>query len=227
MAKYIYLLALFIILYCIINIDNKMDKTFYTVKETYPELSKLSEQKNFALIIQDLNNIIDIASWQEWPEYDLWHDDIKQTNKWLVFPIKAFNKWSDKNVKLCPNIYNLLKDNDKIINIGFSRLSSGTVLNKHRGWANLSNYTLRCHLGLVIPGLAHIYCENDKQIQKEKKWIIFDDAKEHYADNLGPTDRIVLILDIERPKNVHLGKSDVMDSKELLTFTDEFMRNEK
>jgi aspartyl/asparaginyl beta-hydroxylase (cupin superfamily) len=200
--------------------NRKMNKTFYNVNETYPWLNDLSSKKNFKLILDDLYKIKESITWQEWPEHELWKNN--NTNKWTLFPIKAFGKWSNKNIKSCPNIYNLLQNNSDIINIGFSRLSAGTKLDEHQGWANLSNYVLRCHLALIVPGPAYIYCENDKQQQQVGKWIVFDDSKLHYADNMGNDDRIVLILDIKRPGNVKIGESNIVDSKELLGFIKEF-----
>jgi len=219
----IIILILILILIGISLFFRKKNKTFYTINETYPWLKKISSN-NLNLILYDLNNVKN-TKWQEWPEHYLWKNEYNKNIKWTIFPIKAFGKWSNTNIKLCPNIYNLLKNNDDIINVGFSRLSAGTVLDKHYGWANLSNYVLRCHLGLIVPGPAYIYCENDKQLQMNGKWIIFDDSKLHYADNLANSDRIVLILDIKRPNNVKLGESIVKDSNELLGFIKEFELN--
>lgn len=218
------LLLLLIIILFFVLYRPKKNKTFYNVNETYPWLNNVSSSNNLNLVLNDLNNVKNME-WQEWPEHYLWKNEKNNNFKWTVFPIKAFGKWSIKNIKLCPYIYDLLKDNDDIINVGFSRLSAGTVLDKHHGWANLSNHVLRCHLGLVVPGIAHIYCENNKQQQEVGKWIIFDDSKLHYADNYADSDRIVLILDIKRPVNVELGKSNVVDSNELLGFIKEFELN--
>jgi Aspartyl/Asparaginyl beta-hydroxylase len=33
----------------------------------------------------------------------------------------------------------------------FSRLGAGTRISSHRGWAELANHVLRCHLSLVVP----------------------------------------------------------------------------
>jgi hypothetical protein len=44
-------------------------------------------------------------NWKEWPEFNLWKNkENTQNSKWTVFPIKAFGKWSNKNIKLCPYI---------------------------------------------------------------------------------------------------------------------------
>ena len=218
--KHYYLLLFLICLFIIIvRYDDKLNKTFYTIKETYPMLNDI----DYKLVLNDLKNVINI-NWQEWPEYNLWKNKKNDKIKWTIFPIKAFEKWSEQNIKLCPYIYNKLKNDDNIVNIGFSRLSPNTVLDQHQGWANLSNYVLRCHLALIVSGPAYIYCENDKRQQIIGKWIIFDDSKNHYADNFGNEDRIVLILDIKRPNNVKLGISEIEDSTELIGFIKEFQK---
>lgn len=215
-----------VVLLSTIFTNKKLNKTFYTVDETYPWLNELTSVHTFKSILNDLDNVKRIG-WQEWPEYNLWKNDTNSKIQWTVFPIKAFGKWSSKNTKLCPNIYNMLKSQgDNIVNVGFSRLSHGTVLRQHQGWANLSNYVLRCHLGLIFAGPAHIYCENDKQQQSVGKWIVFDDAKNHYADNLGNADRIVLIIDVKRPKHVETGLSTIGDSDELLGFIQSFQNEQ-
>lgn len=33
----------------------------------------------------------------------------------------------------------------------FSKLGPGARISSHRGWADLANHVLRCHLGLVVP----------------------------------------------------------------------------
>ena len=45
--------------------------------------------------------------------------------------------------------------------------------------------------------------------------MIFDDSKTHHAENNGKHDRIVLIIDIERPCNVRVGNSKIEFSKEV------------
>ena len=59
------------------------------------------------------------------------------------------------------------------------------------------------------------------------EWMIFDDSKRHYAENTSEDDRIVLIIDIERPEHVKQGTSDATDTKELEEFVTAFKRNIK
>jgi len=51
---------------------------------------------------------------------------------------------------------------------------------------------------------------------KQFEWIIFDDSHTHYAQNMYHSDRIVLIVDIERPKNIPKGTCIGGDTSELV-----------
>lgn len=53
------------------------------------------------------------------------------------------------------------------------------------------------------------------QFHKQFNWLILDDSKVHYANNTSDFDRIVLIIDIERPEHIKTGISQVGDTKEL------------
>lgn len=51
---------------------------------------------------------------------------------------------------------------------------------------------------------------------KQFEWIIFDDTYTHYAENMYHENRINLIIDIERPKDIPDGKSVNGDTSELV-----------
>ena len=204
-----------------INKNNiQLNKAFYTIEETYPFLNNLIDYK---IIQKEVISILNPTLWVNWPEDYLLNS--KENNKWTVYPLMAFGKWSINNIKKCSKTYEMLKYIPGLVNAGFSRFSPGTLLHPHQGYANLSNYILRCHLGIIVPRMSNLYCDNKKEKQEEGKWIIFDDSKEHYADNLGDSDRIVLLLDIKRPSNVEIGKSLVNDTSELKSFMNEFNSN--
>ena len=67
---------------------------------------------------------------------------------------------------------------------------------------------------------------NDSMYQEESKWIIFDDSLYHSASNEDNSkDRIILLVDIERPSYIEKGISDIDNSLELNNFIDEFNKN--
>lgn len=201
--------------------DIYQNKTFYK-PEIYPELNNIDYNK----VKLELEKYIkDNDDWKDWPEYELWKNK-NETFEWKVIPLMCFGKWSDKYTKLFPETVSEIKNIPELVSVGFSKFGPKTRLELHKGWANLSNNCLRCHLGLKIPeDKCNIYVVGktyDKMIQKEGKWIIFDDSLYHSADNNSNEERIILILDIKRPNNIYKGTSDVQESTELINFVKEF-----
>jgi len=45
----------------------------------------------------------------------------------------------------------------------FSRLGPGARISSHRGWADLANHVLRCHLGLSVPPgeACAVWCDGE------------------------------------------------------------------
>lgn len=200
-------------------------QTFYD-NSVYPELTNI----DYPTVKNELLDYISKSNnkWMEWPEYDLWkNSNSNPSSSWKIIPLMSFKKWSDTNTKLFPKTVIQLKKIPGLVSAGFSKLGPGTTLSLHKGWGNLSNNVLRCHLGLVVPKskckVFVIGSGNDVMYQKEGKWIIFDDSLFHSASNEDETkDRIILLLDIERPKYIEKGISDIDNSPELNNFIDEF-----
>lgn len=192
---------------------------FFAVTNVCPQLEKV----DINAIREDTLRLIDNKSWIDWPEYTLYD----RPGSWRIFPFMAFGIWSTKNCKLCPGIYNSLLTIPGLKTALLSRMEPRTVLTPHQGWGNLSNYILRCHLGVIVPPSCYISVKDfwgeEKQTHHEGEWIIFDDSKMHYACNgSSVSERIVLIVDVERPPNIPPGKSTIVDSEELTTLVDKF-----
>lgn len=201
-------------------------QTFYDIS-TFPELSTIKYN-----IIKDelLNHLNDSTyNWTDWPEYDLWKNK-NPNSSWKIIPLMAFGKWSSKNTNLFPKTTKELQNINGLMSAGFSKLGPNTTLTLHKGWGNLSNNVLRCHMGLVVPkNKCKVYVlgnSNDEMIQKEGKWLIFDDSLYHSASNDdNEKDRIILLLDIQRPDGIPKGESDIKNSDELNNFVEEFNKN--
>lgn len=198
---------------------DQLDKFYYTVEEICPLLDSI---KNVSDDI--LNESLGIFGneWKDWPEKDLY----EKNGEWKIFPFYAFDIWVGDNCKKCPKTYSFLKGIKGLKLATFSKLSSGMKLKPHKGWGDHSNHVIRCHYGLVIPEKCYVSVadETKEEIKHHKKfqWLIFDDSKTHYAENKSKSDRIVLIIDIERPKTIKTGTSDIGDSKELLDIVNYF-----
>jgi hypothetical protein len=197
----------------------KIHQSFYNTS-IYPDLQNLL---NHDVVRDEIYTFIERPQqhiWQEWPEYDLWKN-MAQGASWKVIPLMSFGKWTDK-VILCPKLVQMLKNMKGLVNVGLSRFSPNTKLKLHKGWGRLSNNVLRCHYGIFVPDHCYLYVMdpygNYKMKQENGKWIIFDDSLYHSAANYSKLDRVVLIIDIERPEWLHKGISDVEDTEELKAF---------
>jgi hypothetical protein len=208
-------------------------QTFYN-PDIFPDLKFI----DFLIVKNELNEYVKNFNnqWIEWPEYDLWNNnnkDDKHINKnihtasWNVIPLMAFSKWSNTNTKFFPKTVSELKNIKGLVSAGFSKLGPQTTLKLHKGWGDLSNNVLRCHLGIIVPNfkckIFVVGSDTDMMYQEEGKWIVFDDSLYHSASNEHKTkDRIILLLDIKRPDNILKGESDVKNSSELNNFINEF-----
>ena len=81
------------------------------------------------------------------------------------------------------------------------------VLERHRGYRELANNCLRCHLVLTSNDGCWIEVDGEVRLVSENTLIAFDDSLVHSAGNDGSTERTVLIFDIIRPMGVRAGNS--------------------
>jgi aspartyl/asparaginyl beta-hydroxylase (cupin superfamily) len=202
---------------------NGVDKPYYAVNEIEHKLNNIMKIKYD--VLDEVNNINKKSDkWNNWPEKYLY-----EQGDWKIFPFYAFNYWVEDNCNLCPQITNFLKSIPNLKLATLSKMSGGTKLTPHQGWANHSNNVLRCHYGIIVPDNCSISVldKNNwlKMYHNQFEWIIFDDAKMHYAENIGDKDRIVLIIDIERPKNIKIGQSTIGDTEELMQIVKYFKNN--
>lgn len=207
---YIYILIIVILIYYYNKISN-----FYSYNIYYPELNILI--KNHKNILKDILKIKN--NWIEWPEKTLYKGDT-----WKIVPFYAFGKYIDSSCKLCPNIYNIIKKIPNKKTVLLSKLKANTKLDAHMGWADLANYILRCHYGIIVPDNCYIHVMNEKRKIKEKNIIVFDDSKLHYAENNSNSDRIILIIDMPRPRNISKGTSTIKKSNELISLINKFIQ---
>lgn len=212
----------------IIVSPNKKNQLFYSINEIEPKLNSIDIIKKQILkeTIQVCGNNL-CTMWAEWPEKELYQKS--NSDGWKIFPFYAFGVWVKSNCKLCPTITKFIKSIPGLKLATLSRLKDGTKLEEHEGWASHSNYVIRCHYGLIVPvNSCYIYVRDnitgitEKKYHKKFGWIAFDDSKTHYAHNQSNEDRIVLILDIVRPMDIEVGKSEIGDSKELIDIIEYF-----
>lgn len=195
--------------------QNKLLNQLFYDPEIFPELKLIDEYKDDIII--DLK-LINKDAWKFWPEKELYG---KPDGEWKIFPFMGFGMWLEENCKKMPSIYKFLKNVPNLKLATLSKMSPKMHLTPHEGWGNHSNNVLRCHYGLEVPENCYIAVKDkdngreEKQYHKNNSWIVFDDSKTHWAVNNSDKERLVLIIDIERPKFVKPGASKVGDTKEL------------
>lgn len=111
----------------------------------------------------------------------------------------------------------------------FSQLDPGSVLEEHTGWADLANHVLRLHIPLVIPNndidnnddLCGTWVDGCVQTHAVGRPLLFDDSKIHRAFNYSDRNRIVLIVDLVRPKSLPSGTAKSGHTEELDAFIEQ------
>ena len=164
------------------------NKMFYNPSH-FPHIKKLeSLWKEFLIEYSSLKDGI-----LPYIEHDLY------TGKWDVFPFIFFGEKVEEGCKLCPKTWKAIKDIPGLLTASFSILRAGTEIFPHTGF---TDKVIRCHLGLKIPTDCAIIVGEESRGWQEGKCLLFDDTVLHSAYNKSNEDRIVLLLDIERNKQI-------------------------
>lgn len=206
---------------------------YYPYRELFTELQTLAD--HYDVITEEMLAVMQTASWPFWPEKHYTEED----SEWRVFPFcytfPAYDAsktvWVPPTCEQCPRTVEVLKSIPGIRTALFSKLGPNTTLTAHRGWADLSNDILRCHLPLVVPTLPNgekccaMVVGGETLYHEEGEVFVFDDSKLHYAYNHHHEQtRIVLIVDIYRPDHMPRGRARGGHSDELDEFIDTFGR---
>ncbi len=218
----ILILILFVVICIVVYIvmNRKLDKNYYDVSEIEPHLDQIYPKMN--IYKDEINKIKNNPTWFSWVEKSLY-----DKGEWKVIPFCGFGIWDKQNCDLCPELTRFLKSIPNLKLAILSRLGAKTKLNEHCGWANHANNVLRCHFGFEIPDGCYLSVNKEIRKYKQDKWIIFDDSRPHFSHNQSGNDRIVLLLDIARPKNVVQGNAVKGDSNELVELIKFFTNKNK
>ena len=188
---------------------------FFDTETTYPELTRtlLTDEVWSELMASEEADL-----WVPWPE-----PLANRTRNWNTLPLYGFGHFT-KETDRFPRLTQRLRQLLPTLQLAtFSRLSPGTRLSPHCGWASHSNDVLRSHLLLRRPrrrGTCSLHVDNETHVYDQVgEWITFDDSKLHWAQNVDEEDdRIVLIVDMKRPPHIPRGQSTSPDSTELQEF---------
>jgi hypothetical protein len=201
--------------------DSELDEesikhnNYYPWEEIYgniPELQTLVT--NYKVILEEMNQVGQkMVPWPETNLYDGKGEDWKVVPFVHTFPGDDPTKsiWMEKFCLTCPKTVEMLKNIPGIRTALLSRMGPQTRLSAHRGWSDLANHVLRCHLSLDIPGekgdhTCGLWVRGEKRYHANGEIICFDDSKLHKAFNNHKTERrSVLIFDLYRPDHLPRG----------------------
>ncbi|MBU6260171.1 MAG: aspartyl/asparaginyl beta-hydroxylase domain-containing protein [Burkholderiales bacterium] len=117
---------------------------------------------------------------------------------WTRFYLSWYGAPHPSARALCPYTTGLLASIPSVKAAMFAALPPGGRLVTHRDpYAG----SVRYHLGLVTPPGDDCYIEVDGQrhVWRDGEPVMFDETFLHHAENRGPSNRIVLFCDVERP----------------------------
>ncbi|GLE05865.1 hypothetical protein PINS_up015046 [Pythium insidiosum] len=206
---------------------------YYSYREFFPELEVL--KTHYDVIREEMEAVMQGTSWPFWPEKHYTEGE----SEWRVFPFcytfPAYDAtkttWVDATSAMCPRTVAILQSIPNLRTALFSKLGPNTTLSAHRGWADLSNHILRCHLGLIVPKLENgeaccsMVVGGEVVDHAERELMVFDDSKLHYAYNNHPEQtRLVLIVDLYRPDYLPRGRATGGHTDELDEFIENFGR---
>jgi len=201
---------------------------YISYKQDYPGLLEP--------LLEDIDIIFDeatsIPQWTAWPERNHYSSSPGNPNipTWTVFPLcHCFpandvnkRKWIEITCVHVPKTTAILKQylGDTLRTALFSRLEPETTLEAHTGWEDLANHVYRVHIPLRVPpdGLCGTWVDGVVETHERGRPICFDDSKIHRAFNYSKFDRIVLIIDLERPQNLPIGTANGGHTEELDSF---------
>jgi len=183
-----------------------MNSRFYDVVDIAPSLRDIEQM--YVDIRSETQTVLDAGEWIDWRETG---SRGHVSGIWSVFPLYCFNFWCEKNCSMLPKLTAFIKSINHVRLASLSKLRPRSRTARHSGWARHSNHVLRCHYGIIVPFDSCFISVRDDieeiKYQHDNVWTVFDDAKEHYAFNTSDYDRVVLIVDIERPSHVLPGTS--------------------
>jgi beta-hydroxylase len=118
---------------------------------------------------------------------------------WRTFILYGFGHRSERNCRQCPQTARILETIPRLQTAWFSILSPGYHIPPHRG---VTKGVVRTHLGLIIPSdreACRIRVGGQTRHWEQGKCLVLDDTFEHEVWNETEEQRVVFIIDVERP----------------------------
>lgn len=119
--------------------------------------------------------------------------------QWKVFMFYGFRYRAERNCARCPETARLLARIPGLHTAWFSILAPRSVIPPHRG---ITKGIVRAHLGLRVPRNRDdcwMRVGDQRVHWDEGRCVMFDDTYEHEVRNDTDEERVVLLIDVDRP----------------------------
>jgi aspartyl/asparaginyl beta-hydroxylase (cupin superfamily) len=157
---------------------------------TFPFVPVL--ESNFDVIASEFLSLGDHEAIVPFPQ-----PEVYSPKAWDIFPLYALGKKVHEGCEECPETTKIVESIPGMWSAFFSILRAGSFIGEHQD-GGYADYTYRCHFGLVTPEGAHFTVDRDTRPWQAGRCLIFDANNPHQAVNQSDTDRIVLIVDVNK-----------------------------
>lgn len=127
------------------------------------------------------------------------HERLTSDGKWQSFFLWGYGYKSPLNCKRCPKTTEIVERIPGLMTAMFSIHAPGIHIPRHKG---VTKGMVVCHLGLIVPK-AREKCRmqvEDRLLHWDPgKTFVFDDTYAHEVWNDTDEDRVILLLQVERP----------------------------
>ncbi|MBL7666303.1 MAG: aspartyl/asparaginyl beta-hydroxylase domain-containing protein [Bacteriovoracaceae bacterium] len=173
----------------------------------FPELAEI--QTNWKTIAEEVRALYQARHLDQTnkPENDAYYDIGFRTfykYGWSKFYLTWYGTKLNSAQKLCPKTVEIVSKVPSVNGAMLTILPKGGKLTRHLDPIACS---LRYHLGLLTPNdnACFINVDGINHSWRDGQVLLFDETYLHYANNDASSDRVILMLDVERPMNF-LGK---------------------
>lgn len=125
---------------------------------------------------------------------------LSRSNSWKTEGLLFWGYFFKKHHGSFIETWKIAKQIPGIVSFSISELDPNSKIKPHNGDTNA---IIRVHLPIVVPSglpLCAFTVNGETRAWEEGKVILFNDAQNHYAQNLTNQKRLVLLIDVIRPE---------------------------
>jgi beta-hydroxylase len=186
----------------------------------FPELKEVQDQweviRDEAVALREAGNFDQVTDPNSKAYYDIGFRTFYKYG-WSKFYLTWYGTKLNSAKKLCPKTVEIISKIPNVNGAMFSVLPPGSKLTKHLDPVATS---LRYHLGLKTPNddNAFINIDGTSYSWRDGDALLFDETYLHYAKNDTEKDRVILMLEVDRPTGI-IGKIINFFFKQIMRIT--------